>query len=363
MSSGVLTALGGYTYQRIRKADKMSEEEEEVDRELTKLQLEEKEEDEDWSEGMELSKWVIMGAMAGTLGGLALSPFIVHSYYKVSWGASWLASAKATAFFAPPVTAYALVGPDEVARNIPVAIAISVGITAAGTLAVVPITAAATKSQIPLYYMAALRIVGSSSASLMTGIFAQRYAWIQRSKGHGKKSTEATETMDSIAIWMGQFAGNGIAACWGYIALTEWAGSHYPHWMHALPDVYFLAVVVHLLAPSRDHDQRAATLMARSGLVALHTIVFIPSVSSFEVAHKVQIIVGQALTAAWFGTFSGEWGTEPKETRQVASGLPTGTEVAQSPTFSQEAEKENVEKMDTGADAADTVAHLTAAFQ
>eukprot|EP00756_Hemistasia_phaeocysticola_P019318 Hpha_TRINITY_DN15651_c5_g2::TRINITY_DN15651_c5_g2_i1::g.100518::m.100518 len=371
LSTGVLSALGGFTYQKCTykqtewasspkvavtspkadvsprpKATSPAAAREEVDEALKRA--EEEEEEEEWGQGLELTSWILNGAVVGCVGGLAVAGPWVHFYHAAPWHVAWAAAGKASGFFAPPVLSYVLLGPEKVARNLPTAIGISVGLSAAGALAVIPVSHLMHHPTAALYYIAALRIVACSGASIMTAVFAQRYAAVQRSKRPDPaRASKATNFMDGLAIFTGQIAGTAVAGCWGYVALTEWAGSEYPHWMSELPEVYFLAVVVHLLAPSKDHDQRASTLMARSGLVALHAILFIPSLHHIEIAHKCQLIVGQALTAGWFGTFAGEWITTPKH---VGGGDHTHED------------HEAGEHAETGAMSADTFAHIAKAL-
>eukprot|EP01062_Namystynia_karyoxenos_P066500 TRINITY_DN60426_c0_g1_i1.p1 TRINITY_DN60426_c0_g1~~TRINITY_DN60426_c0_g1_i1.p1 ORF type:complete len:379 (+),score=105.39 TRINITY_DN60426_c0_g1_i1:137-1273(+) len=319
---GLLTAAGGYTYQKccykpVKRAAVTDEKEEkatpekEADAAVEEGAAEEPEEEErDYNEEqLQLIAWTITGATVGLLGGVAAGPFVAHYSYHLKWRAALIHTAKAAGFFTPVVLGVVIAGPDGVARNAPTTIAVTVGLTACASFAVFPVHWwLGHESHRTRYYLAALRVAICGSSSVLCATFAQRIAWIQRRKKRDpKRSNRATDIMNSAAIGVGQVAGTAIAGVWLYQALTDWAGASFPHWMHELPEVYFLAAAVHLLAPTADHDMRAQTLMARSGLVALHAILFIPEVHHEWILHHVQLITGQAITAMWFGTFAGEW--------------------------------------------------------
>lgn len=157
-----------------------------------------------------------------------------------------------------------------------------------------------------LYYLAALRVGASGASGIMALCFAQRLAEIQRNKRDLPKANSATRAMNWMSIQAGQLGGLAVGGMWLYIGMTDWAGMHYPHWMCEIPEVYFLSACVHLLSPSPDHDDRPGTVMARSGIVALHALVFIPTIHT-PAFHNCQLIIGQSLTAGWFRTFKGEW--------------------------------------------------------
>merc|ERR1712232_1164892 len=81
---------------------------------------------------------------------------------------------------------------------------------------------------------------------------------------------------------------------------------HYPHWVSATPELYFLSVMVHMLSPSDDHSEDVSMVMKRAGFIVLHAIVFVPHLHD-HVLHNVQLVLGQGITAAWYGTFDAEW--------------------------------------------------------
>lgn len=327
---GLASALGGYTYikcgpyRRVNAAkdgepDKEAGEEVEKAVEDAKKDDDDEEEDDDeayqkhWNqderEAFDLMTWTIGGATLGCGLGLVSLPFVCKFAYGLKWSESFYHTGLATAFFAPFVGVVGIAGPRAIAKNLPQTIATTVSVGAMLSLAAFPIGmfAHGHEAHQALYYLAACRVAASGVSAVCAALFAQRYADIQMSKRRDpKRATGGTDAMNWVAIRFGQIGGNAIAGAWMFVALTDWAGMHYPHWMHELPEVYFLCTTVHLLAPSPDHDNRAGTLMARSGMVALHALLFIPDAHS-HVMHNVQIIIGQAITAGWFGTFAGEW--------------------------------------------------------
>lgn len=341
--TGVVAGVGRYSYQKCgpykrvnptTEGDPDKKAEEETQEAVAEAKKEDEEEvkkegeedeagdwdadfDTDEADAYDIMQWALGGAALGTLGGLLSGPIYFHySSMHLAWNQAWWDTGVASMFYVPFFIGVAATSSKSVAKNLPACIRGTVATGALLSIAAFFLPGAEHGAhghgghgggESALYYLAACRIAVSGVSSIMALLFVQRYASIQMNKRRDDtRATPATDKMNWVAIRFGQIGGNAIAAMWCYVAYTDWAGAHYPHFFNEVPEVYFLCATVHLLAPSKDHDNRAGTLMARSGLVALHALLFIPPLHG-HVAHNVQIICGQALTAAWFGTFDGEW--------------------------------------------------------
>jgi len=257
--------------------------------------------------------FTLVGGAIGSGAGLVLSiPAARYGWgwagfpFCLKWGHTLFAFMESCAFQALPLGLLFTIGPETVADKLPGSLGGMVTVTAAISLSTLPLTLInhSIKHDIG-YILAGLRVISSSTSAVMVFLFASRYANIQWRKLVSDDSTTVSN-INTGSIIAGQGAGYALAGTWMWIGLTEWAGRVYPEWVHELPEVYFIAAMVHMLAPSPDHDTKPSTLMTRSALVGAHALVFIPHVHD-HTWHTAQMIVGLSLTAGWFGTFEGEW--------------------------------------------------------
>lgn len=255
----------------------------------------------------------LVGGAVGAGAGLVLAIPAAHFGWGwagfpfcLKWGHTFIAFGKSCAFQALPIALLFSIGPEAVADKLPGSLGGMVLVTAAISVSTLPLTLINHRIKHDIgYVLAGLRVISAGTSAVMVALFATRYANLQWRKLVSDDSATVSK-INTGSIIAGQGAGYMLSCTWLYVGLTEWAGRVYPEWVHELPEVYFIAAMVHMLAPSPDHDTKPSTLMTRSALVGAHALVFIPHVHD-HTWHTAQMIIGLSLTAGWFGTFEGEW--------------------------------------------------------
>eukprot|EP01065_Artemidia_motanka_P045122 TRINITY_DN6555_c0_g1_i1.p2 TRINITY_DN6555_c0_g1~~TRINITY_DN6555_c0_g1_i1.p2 ORF type:complete len:427 (+),score=155.45 TRINITY_DN6555_c0_g1_i1:230-1510(+) len=175
-----------------------------------------------------------------------------------------------------------------------------------------------------LQYLTGCRLALMGTSAIFLGIFANRFASIQRTKRLCSDVHPGVVVGNAFLIDSCQVLGNVVAATTLIGALTDSVGSYSttPPLLEMMRLAYMFGLQASLNTPSEDHDSGTVWNMARSALIGLHAVVIVPSPTS-EVAMMAQASLEESSYAAWFGTFDREWRpTEVRERQRLEAAKP-----------------------------------------
>eukprot|EP01065_Artemidia_motanka_P013272 TRINITY_DN1731_c6_g1_i1.p1 TRINITY_DN1731_c6_g1~~TRINITY_DN1731_c6_g1_i1.p1 ORF type:complete len:642 (+),score=95.14 TRINITY_DN1731_c6_g1_i1:96-2021(+) len=162
-------------------------------------------------------------------------------------------------------------------------------------------------TDVTLAVVSGVRVVTYGHAASGMWHFANRYPVVMRAKTLRDGATRGERWLNELAIVLTQVVGNCVAACWMASALLDAPGKIQSDWLMLWPPyIWSYTILVHLQAPSDDHDFSRGVQMWRMTWFGVACCSVLPDFSSVHV-QAIENFLATAGYAAWLGTFNGEW--------------------------------------------------------
>eukprot|EP01062_Namystynia_karyoxenos_P070193 TRINITY_DN65583_c0_g1_i1.p1 TRINITY_DN65583_c0_g1~~TRINITY_DN65583_c0_g1_i1.p1 ORF type:complete len:667 (+),score=205.45 TRINITY_DN65583_c0_g1_i1:171-2171(+) len=158
-----------------------------------------------------------------------------------------------------------------------------------------------------LVFVSGVRVVVYGHAAIFMWHFANRYPTVQRAKQLREGATRMERGLNELAIILTQVMGNACAACWFVAVILDAPGVIASDWLMIWPPyIWSYCILVHLQAPSDEHDVSRGIQMLRMAWFGLACTSMLPDFNSVH-WKAIQGFLATAGYGAWLGTFNGEW--------------------------------------------------------